>query len=341
MIRLFFIFGISLVSLWPSQYENEQRFFQAASAGNLEDLELLITTVNKNVQNGDGQTALHLAIAYKRTKAAIFLVENGVDLQIKDKDEVSALDWAIVTGKLKIVKLLYSCTTKSEMSKYNNNKQLPLHLLHLAALQGYQKIVKFLVQNGVDVDVLHTGLTALHTAAYYDRKEVVEFLIKSGAVVDKPDEEGETALHLAAEGGYVKIIKLLLECNSNIEAETLSKKTPLHIAAKKGKFEAAKYLIKKGARVNAVTNKGLTPLHFTARRANFLRVTQEESVMYITVEKEEVGLAKLLLEKGAEIEAVTKNGKTVFDFLNSIDFEHKEMISLFQEHKAALGSRLK
>ncbi|GLT74919.1 hypothetical protein SLA2020_466840 [Shorea laevis] len=94
-------------------------------------------------------------------------------------------------------------------------------LLHIGSRKGDLKVVKRLLDEGMDVNVAAWG----------------------------PKSKGVTPLHLAAEGGHLLVMDELLERGADIDARTKGACgwTPLHTAAKERKREAVKFLVENGA----------------------------------------------------------------------------------------------
>ncbi|XP_028406323.1 ankyrin repeat domain-containing protein 16-like [Dendronephthya gigantea] len=76
--------------------------------------------------------------------------------------------------------------------------------IHIAAQSGSLSSLKFLVdtekvdvQNGTDF----SGMTALHVAAKEGHDNVVSFLLENGSRINSKDKNGRTALHLASAAG--------------------------------------------------------------------------------------------------------------------------------------------
>ena len=167
--------------------------------------------------------------------------------------------------------------------------------LHKAAEYGQLSVVKFLLDNGADVNARsHFGYTPLHTAVLSGRKNIVEVLLSRGAKVDVQDKEGKAPLHYAAERGYKAIAELLLAHGATVDAKInageTAGETPLHEAAHAGNGAIAELLLANKADVNARDVNGGTPL-------------------YIAAEMGHPAVIELLLAHGADINA-TRLGMT-------------------------------
>ena len=81
--------------------------------------------------------------------------------------------------------------------------------LHLASRDGYFEIVKFLVENGTDVNVRHSGGVAIHRAVSYGHLEIARYLHAHGAVFDTHDP-AKNLLFSAITNSHVEIAQWLL-----------------------------------------------------------------------------------------------------------------------------------
>ena len=197
-------------------------------AGHIEEIRLSLDQgVNVNAKNSDGVTALYLAAQNGRADIVKLLLEYGADVNATTNYGVTALHFAAQNGRADIVKLLLEYG-----ADVNATTNYGVTALHLAAQNGHAETAQLLLENGADV--LHAednyGVTALHLAAQNGHAETAQLLLENGADVHAEDNYGRTALHLAAWSwqASARIVKLLLENGADIHAEDNYGRTALH-----------------------------------------------------------------------------------------------------------------
>jgi hypothetical protein len=90
-------------------------------------------------------------------------------------------------------------------------------LLHEAAQQGHLEISLYLIDCGIDVNVVDdVNLTPLVAAAEAGEYEVVTALITKGAWIDGASSAATTPLISAATKGHYEIVEYLIECGADI-----------------------------------------------------------------------------------------------------------------------------
>tara|TARA_B100001123_G_scaffold62517_1_gene68442 strand:- start:2816 stop:3625 length:810 start_codon:yes stop_codon:yes gene_type:complete len=134
----------------------------------------------------------------------------------------------------------------------------------------------------------------------------VKKFLDQGVNVNLQDEPGMTPLHHAVntdwQGSRFKMVKLLIDRGANVKAIDDTHHTPLHLASNK---ETAGLLIAAGADVNAKTKRtGETSLFSAAHGA--AQGASKSYEMYL-------GLTKLLLDKGADVNVKLKSGSMLKD----------------------------
>ena len=164
------------------------------------------------------------------------------------------------------------------------------------------------------------GLTALTFAAREGDLESARKLLDAGADINQATEYGWTPLLTAVNNRNYRLAMLLIERGADVNRANKGGWTPLYLAVDNRNIEGGDYpvpkpdldhldlikaLLAKGANPNAkVKDNTLTRTIFTMQwffedgATPFIRASQSSDVV----------LMKLLLEKGADVKAVTANG---------------------------------
>lgn len=107
-----------------------------------------------------------------------------------------------------------------------------------AALRGdCERVEELLRCDDHSVDATHavSGQTALHLACLQGHERVVGALLRKGAEADIKDAVlGETALHKAASRGHARIAQMLLSVGASKTARNRRGRTPMEIASRAG-----------------------------------------------------------------------------------------------------------
>ena len=196
-----------------------------------------------------------------------------------------------------------------------------------AALRGDVDKARECLTSGANINARNQSDKApLHCAAGRNREQMVEFLLEQGAQVDMKDEYGFTPLHCAASRGYVRIVKLLLEKGAMSDARSKIGDTPLHLVARNGQEGVIPILLENGALVDAKNDEGAkTPLILAIQGLFTKRENRIEAV-------------KALLEGGADVGAVNRNGWTALHW-EVAGWEHEEIMKLLITHGANASAK--
>ena len=228
----------------------------------------------------------------------------------KEGVEEYALHSALILEKEQMVKFLLE-------NGIDVNKKLDrskLSALMCASHIGNIKICKLLLEKGAKADVVDEhGCTALKLASENGHKEICKLLLENGAAVDWRKENGIRSLVVAAQGGYKEICELLLENGADVNAENKEGWRALMSAAQEGHKEVCELLLAKGAKVDATDENGWTALMLSAQDGDKV-------------------LCILLIEKGAEVNLENCSG--VGALMVAAQEGHKEVCELLLEKGA-------
>lgn len=132
--------------------------------------------------------------------------------------------------------------------------------------------LKNLIEQGANInfqDSRMEGVTALHEASRKGNVEMVRYLLQNGADINSKNYKGFTALHVAAWCGENVVAKTLIEKGADVNEKAKDNITALHAAAVEGNLETVKLLISYGAEVHSRSLKdGSTPKDFALREGH-------------------------------------------------------------------------
>jgi ankyrin repeat protein len=168
--------------------------------------------------------------------------------------------------------------------------------LHYAASQGFDKIVLLLMHYGADAGISDNYRQTVSTLAAESGHENVMRALLDNRVDPNECVLGETLLHCAAKEGHVGMVRLLLDRDADIDSETTSNGTALHVAINFQLVDVIEFLLRSGADPNITDSRDRTALH--------------QELECSDGDTQPVRIVKLLLEKGANVEAKNRDGHT-------------------------------
>lgn len=199
------------------------------------------------------------------------------------------------------------------------------------------------------------GLTPLHIASYYDREKMVRYLISAGADVNAPDEKGTTPVSGAVAKGYNDLLNIFLKKGADVNRRNKTGASLLHTAALYNQKRTMEILVENGAEIDARANSGWTPLH-NAVINDYLYITEYllkkgadpnaqitgqegdhvgtpgDTPLHMTYTDYHTDIAELLLRYGADINIKNNEGLTVLQ--KAIERENKIMIEFLRKQGA-------
>ena len=204
----------------------------------------------------------------------------------------STLIAAALVGDLDTVQSLFAqgYPNKDETTNHGSTAIL------IAAWKGHFAVVRFLAENGADLEKKEKGgLSPLHVAAANNNLDIVRYLVEQGADKDSVDSDGDTPLISAIQSQHFDVVWFLLEQGVDIGRAADNSWTPLLLASRLSSgFELVRYLLEQGVDRDKADEDGDTSLHIAAERGH-------------------LDIAKLLMIYGADLNAISNDGKLPID----------------------------
>ena len=229
-----------------------------------------------------------------------------------------------------------------------------------AAENGINKAVQFLLDMGVNIDVVDSnGRTALMLASKAGHEEIVEtllsmrasgsqdghswvgqILLKEGADPNIWNKDGATALMYASHNGHSEVVEILLEGGADPNIQKKDEATALMYASQNGHSEVVQILLKGGANPNSWTQNGATSL-MVASENGYSEVVQillkggadtniqEEdgwNALMFASDNSHSEVVQILLEGGADPNSQTENGAT--SLMVASENGHSEVVQI-------------
>jgi len=171
------------------------------------------------------------------------------------------------------------------------------------------------------------GLTALHCAASRGHTRCVDILIKlCGAQTDLIDSNGCTALFYAVTLGHADATVKLLDLAADPNRQDRKGRSPVHCGCAKAQFETVKILSARGANLWLRNARGDLPVHEAAasgrielvqwllqQKPNHINTSSNDgrTIMHIAAGNDNIDMCTMLIEAGADVNAVYRNAKNV------------------------------
>jgi ankyrin repeat protein len=233
----------------------------------------------------------------------------------------------------------------ADVSIANNAGQTPLHL---AAANGVLSTIRLLLDRGAKINAQDMeDKTPLVYAVENDQADAAEYLLVSGAdkhsrtvtglfprdfikaagpsmdrllpffeaKLTQIDSKGNTPLHQAVYQGGITTVKNLLNADtSSINFRNNKSLTPLLVAVSNLNLDISDLLLKYGADPNiSRPSDGNSPLHVAAENGLSL-------------------IGEILLDHGAKIDAVNKDGAT--PLILAVQWQHRDFAAMLLRRRA-------
>jgi len=170
-------------------------------------------------------SSLYPAIINDNIQVVINILNYGIDVNIKNRDDTTPIYISIMYNKYTISKILLKCGADPNTT-YNG-----LKIMMYSIMDNNVQIVELLLKYDADpntiVDI--TGVTGLQIACESNYIEMVELLLRYDANPNIQDEYGNTSLFSARNN--INILELLLQNDANPNIKNNDGRTVLLLAS--------------------------------------------------------------------------------------------------------------
>jgi ankyrin repeat protein len=259
-----------------------------------------------NQQDDKGLTPLNTACLHDHTNIVELLLDYGADPTIQNNNGSNILhiacekeNWELAR---KLVQELLSTSDQNIlMNRQVDNKGfIPLNL---ACFMGYIDMIKLLIENGTNTEILNEkDENILYLACKGRHPEVVQYLltldnIRTPTFMEQKNIWGQTPLSTTCSRGHTDIIELLIENGTNTVILNENNENILYLACNGIHPEAVQYLltldnIRTPEFMEQKNIWGQTPLSSACSRGH-------------------IDIIKSLIENGANTETLNKNNENI------------------------------
>jgi len=252
---LYCLCSISFLSLYSMSHNLSQKMQDIVRDGNVTELNRILESSlrNKNPQDVDGVTPLHVAAECHALNMMPMILKNGVNVDVASSRGVTPLLHASSMGNPDAVDLLL--VYGADITKHDAHGRTAIHEAvygwkpALASTYGIQEKPHKQWHN-----VLHKLLDYAQSTMSFQRL---------CQLINKQDHNGATPLHIALDRKQYSMALWLLEYGAHPDIRDAQHyNTPLHIAIKKrAPLFVILQLLQHSFTVNLPNKKGEVPLH--------------------------------------------------------------------------------
>lgn len=284
----------------------------------------------RSVAMDPGDTVLHVAANCCNEHDVLKLLQNGSDINARNRRGRTPLHTASLYSNLEVVGILLDW--EADVVAVDDDGNTPLHLTKDA------HIARMLLEAGCTPNIVNVeGRTPLIEAVDRGEVKIVNLLLQFKAdVLFRELKHHQTAMHLAVRKGHYAIVMELCKADDIRDLILLTDRNEnnaLHFAVsrdRKNGYRLVDYLVKHGAEVDKVNARLQTPLvvHILTTRQTDPAITElflskgsdpnvqlpdGSTLLHVAVERELIDIACALIRHGAYLNQPDEKGRLVMD----------------------------
>jgi len=272
----------------------------------IENQGVFVNVINDNKQR---KTILMEAAKIGNAEIITYLLEKGADIYLKDFQEKSVLQYAVLSKQLGTVK-------------------------------GFLK--RGLEINHQDI----FGNTAVIYATKANDLNMVKYLVQENANLNLKNKKGETAIFFATQNNNLEMVKLLNEYGLSLKSVNINNENLFFYASGE---TVASYLYRKGIDINLlnthnqtalfryIDNNNLKMVGFFYRKSGDVNIEDnngDNSVIYAT-KKQKADIIDFLYRHNVNLNQVNSKGESVIHYawnLGSIKFFYRHNVDITKQN---------
>ncbi|DAZ97943.1 TPA: hypothetical protein N0F65_006368 [Lagenidium giganteum] len=287
----------------------------------------------RSVAMDPGDTVLHVAANCCNEQDVLKLLQNGSDINARNRRGRTPLHTAALHHNLEVVGILLDW--EADVCAQDNDGNTPLHLAK------DPRVARMLLEAGCTPNIVNAdGRTVLIEAVDRGDIHTVKALLDFKAdVLFRELKHRQTVMHLAVRKGHYTIVMELCKVDDIKDLIVMTDRNEnnvLHFAVSRDRKNGKRlidYLIKYGAEVDKVNARFQTPLvvhimttrqtepgiaeTFLAKGADpNVSLADGSTLLHVAVERELIDIACVLLKYGAHLNQPDSKGRLVVEVCN-------------------------
>jgi ankyrin repeat protein len=220
--------------------------------------------VNYQSPKYNDSTALQIASEFGNIVAIEKLIEQGADIELKNKNLYNALQIAVYSGNYAAAEILLKQGADIEAKDAWNRTPL-----FDATISGKYEAIEFYIRHGANMytcqydafNALHVYISDCLRNERVLNTEIIKIYINNGYDANWEDASNYTLIHSLSMQDDVTLFELLPKDGSyDYNKPTIDRVTPLLIAVITHSYNTAAYLLENGADINYQDKQGNSPL---------------------------------------------------------------------------------
>jgi ankyrin repeat protein len=272
--------------------------------------------IDINYKDQKGDTFLMKCIKVSKNKSIQWLIKHNADVTLQNRNNKSALYFAIEKRNIEVVKLLLA-TNNIDLEKRDLEGRT---LLQNIVVDGHNHMAKFLIQEGAKLtNVDNKNRNIIYDALSYGDKSFIQYILDLKKInLNYLDEAGNSIMHHTEVIRDDEIAKTLLKAGAdptlkNKKGESYLLSTALR---EDDPEEIIDIALEYGANVNSKTANDNTILMELIALSSSLSVDEKNR------REKLLKISKKMLKHGGNINAIEKNNETgLFNAIRLCDYD--------------------